>query len=335
VQVDKTKFNRGLNKWLRKLIFEYIFISKKRVKRLAKMMRIYQRSGIRSLVRKLKIIKLFSNKLYNLELLAPDISKNFTDEKYDVRISSNGKAKYRVGFFYGCFMNVMFSDINDDTIKVLTENGCEVFIPYNQECCGSMHAHNGDFETARKLAKKNIEAFLKYDLDFIIVNAAGCSAFMKEYLHIFSKEGPLKTSAEHFSNRVVDVLEFLNSKMEKKPSNEILKKVTYHDACHHVHTQKIFEEPRNIVNMIPGISYVEMKESTDCCGSAGIYNIINFYDSMKILDGKIKNIEETKADIVLISNPGCYVQIQYGLKIKNINIKIMHPVSLLRKSYNI
>jgi glycolate oxidase iron-sulfur subunit len=158
---------------------------------------------------------------------------------------------------------------------------------------------------------------------------------MKEYLHIFSKEQSLETSAKDFSSMVIDVLEFLNSNMEKKPSNEILKKVTYHDACHHVNTQKIFKEPRNIVNMIPGLNYIEMKESTDCCGSAGIYNIINFYDSMKILDGKIKNIEETKADIVLISNPGCYVQIQYGLKRKNINIELMHPVSLLRKSYNV
>jgi glycolate oxidase iron-sulfur subunit len=335
VQVDKTRFNRGLNKWLRKIVFEYIFISKRRVKFLAAMMRIYQRSGLRYLVRKLKIIKLFSDKLYNLELLAPDISNDFTDKKYGIKISPNGEVKYRVGFFYGCFMNVMFSDVNDDTIKVLTENGCEVFIPQDQECCGSMHAHNGDLETARKLAKKNIEDYSKYDLDFIVVNAAGCSAFMKEYFHIFSGEDSLKVSAKHFSDIVMDIVEFLNSRMEKKPSNEVLKKVTYHDACHHVHTQKIFEEPRNIINMIPGVDYIEMKESTDCCGSAGIYNIINFYDSMKILDEKINNIKETKADIVLISNPGCSVQIQYGLRRKNVNIQVMHPVSLLRKSYNI
>ncbi|HEY9188912.1 MAG TPA: (Fe-S)-binding protein [Ignavibacteria bacterium] len=332
VQIDKTKYNRGISKIIKKFIFENIFISKKRVKLLARLLKFYQKSGLQYFVRKTKVLKLFSNKLYKIEGLAPRISDKFTDKSYPKILYPEGEIKYKVGFFYGCFMNVMFSDINSDTIDVLLKNGCQVIIPSEQECCGSMHAHNGDLKTARKLAKINIDAFLKYDLDFIIVNSAGCSAFMKEYAHILIKDD-YHNYAQTFTSKVSDILEFLNNIEMKKPQKEILKRITYHDACHHVHTQKIYNEPRQIISKIQGLDFIEMKDSTQCCGSAGIYNIINYDDSMKILDLKLKNIANTKAEIVLVSNPGCLAQIRYGLEKDNINIQAIHPVTLLKESY--
>lgn len=332
VQIDKTKFNHGISKIIKKFIFENVFISKKRVKLLARLLKFYQKSGLQYLVRKTKVLKLFSNKLYKIEGLAPRISDKFTDESYPKILYPEGEIKYKVGFFYGCFMNVMFSDINSDTIDVLLKNGCQVIIPSEQECCGSMHAHNGDLKTARKLAKINIDAFLKYDLDFIIVNSAGCSAFMKEYAHILTKDD-YHYYAQTFTNKVIDILEFLNKIEMKKPQKEVVKKITYHDACHHVHTQKIYNEPRQIISQIKGIDFIEMKDSTQCCGSAGIYNIINYEDSMKILDLKLKNIKNTGTEVVLVSNPGCLAQIRYGLEKDNCNIKAIHPVTLLKESY--
>jgi glycolate oxidase iron-sulfur subunit len=332
VQIDRTKFNSGVGKFIKKFVFEVIFISKKRVKLLARLMKFYQRSGLRTIILKLNLIRLVSKKLNKIEGLGPRISDSFTDENYPVIIKPEGEIKYRVGFFYGCFMNVMFADINDDTIKVLLKNGCEVIIPPGQECCGSMHAHNGDLDTARKLAKINIDAFAKYNLDYIIINSAGCSAFMKEYNHFFKGDG-LSSDAEDFSSKILDVLEFLNRIEIVKPIKAINKKVTYHDACHHVHTQKIFDEPRNILKMIPGIELVEMKESTWCCGSAGIYNIINYDESMQFLDAKINNIKSTDAEVVLISNPGCLAQIRYGLEKEKIDIRAIHPITLLKESY--
>ncbi len=332
VQMEKSKFSSGIGKIIKKFIFETVFISKSRVKLLARLLKFYQRSGIQKLLRKFKLIKIFSEKLYKIEGLSPKISDKFTDESFPKVLKPEGEVKYRVGFFYGCFMNVMFADINDDTIQVLLKNGCEVVIPSGQECCGSMHAHNGDLSTARRLAKMNIDAFSKHDLDYIVINSAGCSAFMKEYAH-FLKDDSYYPDAAKFKTKVIDILEFLNKIEMKKPVKFINKKVTYHDACHHVHSQKIFEEPRKIIGKIPGINLIEMKDSTWCCASAGIYNIINYDESMQMLDSKLKNIKSTGADIVLISNPGCLAQIRYGLEKENIDIKAIHPVTLLRESY--
>ncbi len=232
-------------------------------------------------------------------------------------------------------MNVMYSDINIDSVEVLLENGCEVYIPKKQVCCGSVMAHYGDIETAKKFARKNIIEFSKYNLDAIVINSAGCGAFMKEYGELFKEDESLRDKAEHISRIAKDINEFLYEIDFKKPDAEINLNVTYHDACHLVHTQKITMQPRAIIKSIPGINFVELNESTWCCGSAGIYNILRYDDSMKILERKIKNILETNAGVVLTANPGCHAQIEYGLKKAGANIKVMHPITLLNLAYKL
>lgn len=314
---------------IKKLIFRFVFASNFVFKFFARLMGLYQKTLRRF------IYKIIPDRLRRIEELAPMISNKFSDEILPEVLKPNGEVKYKVGFLTGCFMNVMYSEINIDSIEVLLENGCEVYIPKKQVCCGSVMAHYGDIEMARRLAKKNVIEFSRYELDAIVVNSAGCGAFMKEYGELFKedKDKTLSEKAEHISKIVKDINEFLYEIDFKRPKVELDLKVTYHDACHLAHTQKITAQPRTLIKSIPGVKLVELNESTWCCGSAGIYNILRYDDSMKILDRKIKNILETKAEIVLTANPGCHAQIEYGLKKAKADIKVMHPVSLLNIAY--
>ncbi len=322
--------------FLKKLIFRFVFASNTVFKFFARMLRLYQKS-LKRLLYSIGLYKAVPKRLIQIEELAPEIGDNFSDEVLPDILSPTEETRYKVGFLTGCFMNVMYPKINLDTVEVLLENGCEVYIPKEQVCCGSVMAHYGDVEMAKKLARKNIEVFSKYKLDAIVINSAGCGAFMKEYGELFKDDADkvLRAKAKHISEITKDINEFLCEINFKKPEVQIDLKVTYHDACHLAHTQKIISEPRTIIKSIDGIDFVEMNESTWCCGSAGIYNILRYEDSMKILDRKIKNILLTGAEVVLTANPGCHAQIEYGLKKEGANVKVMHPISLLNLAYKL
>ncbi len=318
--------------WIKRFFFRVIFPSHARLKFLARLLRFYQRR-IRSWIYRFGIIRLLPGKLRKVEPLTPVVSQRFSDEGLPEILHPEGEARYRVGFLTGCLMNVMFADVNRDTIAVLLANDCEIVTPPDQVCCGSLAAHNGDFEIARKLAKKNIDVFLRYDLDAIVINSAGCSAFMKEYKELLADDPEYREKAAKLSALSKDVNEFLAAIELKPPRHAIRKRVTYHDACHLVHTQGIFAEPRKLIRAVPGIDYVELNESTWCCGSGGIYNVVRHDESMQILERKIRNILDTGAGIVVTGNPGCMGQIEYGLRQRGLEIKVLHPVTLLRMAY--
>lgn len=329
-------FGKDKQALVKKLIFRFVFASNSVFKFFARIVRLYQKR-LRWLIYGLGIYRLIPKRIIRIEELSPEIQNEFSDEILPEVLSPKGKARYKVGFLTGCFMNVMYSKINLDTVEVLLENECEVYIPKKQVCCGSIMAHYGDIEMAKKLARKNIEVFSNYDLDAIVINSAGCGAFMKEYGELFKNDSDeiFREKARHISEITKDVNEFLCEINFKKPEAWINLKVTYHDACHLAHTQKITSEPRTIIKSIDGIDFVEMDESTWCCGSAGIYNILRYEDSMKILDRKLKNILSTGAEVVLTANPGCHAQIEYGLKKEKVNVKVMHPISLLNLAYKL
>ena len=322
-EIDNSSYGPFLMKFIKKFILKYIVAIPQNLKTASRLLYFYQQSFLPELLK-----KILPRKLAELDALSPRVSKKFCDSIIEEITEPIGEKKMDTAFLYGCIMNVMFSEINKDTVELLSKNGCRVSTPKDQVCCGSLHAHNGDPETAKKLAVKNLKAFGKYNYEYLVSNSAGCGAFMKEYKHIFEDDNELKEIAESFSGRVKDLSEFFPDiiplNLESKDE-----KVTYHDACHLVHSQKVSLQPRKIINSIPGIDYVELNEANWCCGSAGIYNITRYDDSMKILDRKIKNIKETGAEKVITSNPGCITQLEYGLKKNGLNVRVEHLVSFL------
>ncbi len=332
VEISNAGFGSSIGNLIKKISLKYILPSYTLLKILSRLLYVYQNFGIQKFVHSSGLLKLISSKLNEIDKLSPRVSKKFSDSLINEITPAIGEEKYKTAFLTGCLMNVMFADINKDTVDVLSACGCEVISPKNQVCCGSLAAHNGDFETAKNLAKKNIDVFKKYNYKYLILNSAGCGAFMKEYGYILKDDAQYSKSAEEFSKKVKDISEFIDEIKPDVFKNLVNEDVTYHDACHLAHSQKIVNEPRSMLDMIPGLNQKPLEESNWCCGSAGIYNIVRYDDSMKILERKMKNIKDTKAKIVLTGNPGCISQLKYGAEKFNVEIEVLHPVSILKKA---
>jgi len=318
-------------KLIKKIVMKYLLSSNLNLKIVARLLYFYQKSGLQKFLHLVGFFKFISNKLGEIDSLSPSVSKNFSDSFIKEVTFPNGEQKYKTAFLTGCLMNVMFADINKDTIDFLSSIGSIVYTPKNQFCCGSLQAHNGYIETAKELAKKNINVFEKYDYDFLVSNSAGCGAFMKEYGYLFEDDPEYAERAKIFSNKVKDVTEFLTEVKPRIKFKESLEAITYHDACHLVHSQKVFNQPREVLKSIPGLTFNELEESTWCCGSAGIYNVVRYEDSLVILKRKMEKIKATKAKVVLTGNPGCIAQLKYGAKKFNVDVEVMHPVSFIRQ----
>jgi glycolate oxidase iron-sulfur subunit len=333
--------HESLPSWLIKKVFmSWFFAAKKRFHLLAKFLRFYQRSGIQWLLDKSRILALVSPKLAKLQPLTPAISSRFSSDVLSEVMPAYGDKKRRVGFLTGCIMDVAYADVNLDTVELLREHGCDVVIPKKGNCCGSLHAHNGDMESARQFARTIISVFSSSDVETIVMNSAGCGAYMKEYGHIFHDDVELRQAAAEVSAKTKDLTEFLleigfkgsREHRQTTPSAFQGKRITYHDACHLVHTQKIASQPRTLIQSIPGLDYAELPESSWCCGSAGIYNIVRYDDSMKLLERKVERIQSIAPDIVVTGNPGCMVQIAHGLRTKGLSVELMHTATFLRKA---
>ncbi len=314
------------------LVFKQLLPNKERLDLMFELMWLYQRLGIRRIVQKLGILKLMG-RLGEMESLLPKIPS--PQLKYTIRdiTPAKGETRYRVGFIPGCIMNQIFTETNVATIRVLTENGCEVVTPRKQTCCGALHLHNGLRDVASALAKQNIDAFGAENLDAIIINSAGCGAALKEYGVLLENDPAYAEKAEHFSHRMRDISEFLAEIEMIPPTGEIKRRVTYDEPCHLLHGQRVKEQPRKVLQSIPGLALIELTESEWCCGSAGIYNITQPELSQEILERKMVHIAETDADIVATGNPGCLLQIQLGIQKHGLSMKAMHPVNLLDYAY--
>ena len=329
--IEAENIEAGKVPLIKKIALNWIFIDLKRLRLIRFFMNIYQKIGLQTFVQKIRLLKLISTKLHELSFMAPDI-KNVSSKSNSFPI--NDKKNIKVGIVTGCVQDVFFRDVNIDTETVFRINGYEVFTPKDQQCCGSVHGHNGDLKTAKILAKKMIDTFEKAEVDFVVLNSAGCGSFMKEYHHLLADDQEYADKAKVFVNKVKDVSEILVEHGWTPSDKELDLKVTYHEPCHLVHAQQIHQQPRELINGIKGIKFYELPESTWCCGSAGIYNITHYEDSMKLLERKMENIANTDAEYVVTGNPGCMIQLIYGAKKFNKNVKILHPITLIRKSYN-
>ena len=247
--------------------------------------------------------------------------------------SPRGTRRARVAMLEGCVMGSVFGDTNAATARVLARNGVEVVATAGQTCCGALHAHAGERELARDLARRNIAAFERVGADSVIVNAAGCGAAMKEYGWLLKDDPAWSARASEFAANVKDATEFLGDLGVSEPPGPLVARVTWDDPCHLLHGQKIREQPRALLAAIPGLEIVPLEEADWCCGSAGTYNVTEPDLARSILERKIANILRTRADTVVTANPGCLMQIQSGLRQAGSNVRVVHLIDLLDEAY--
>lgn len=232
----------------------------------------------------------------------------------------------------GCVMEGLFTDTNRATERVLRRNGYKTVDAKGQGCCGALHAHAGDLESARKLARRNIAAFERSGSEYIAVNASGCGAMMKEYGHLLRDEPEWSERAQTVSAKVRDISELLAS-VGPIPGGALPLRVTYDAPCHLVHAQRVVNQPLSVLAAIPSLELIPLRDSENCCGSAGIYNLIEPETSDAVLSPKLANIAETRAAYVTTGNPGCLMQIGAGLLRNGSKTRVIHPVDLLDASY--
>ena len=298
----------------------------------AQLIRAYQRTGLQKLVRASKILKLLPGEMAGLEAQLPDFNGPFFGPS-NAAYPAQGEKKLTVGLLSGCVMPLMQGSTMAAAVRVLTRNGCEVIVPVGQGCCGALNVHSGDLEMARDMARRNIDVFRAAGVDTIVVASAGCGSAMKEYDDLLKGDDQYAEAARSFARKTVDITELLASLPVDPPRAVLVRKVTYQDPCHLAHAQRITSQPREVLNAIPGLELVEMEQSTMCCGSAGIYSVIQPELSGQILDRKLDNIIATGAEQVATANPGCMSQIEQGLKRRGVAQRVCHVVDLLDEAY--
>jgi glycolate oxidase iron-sulfur subunit len=339
--------------FLRWLVFQKVLPHPRRIAALARLLRFYQRSGLGKLARATGVLWLLG--LSERERLLPPIDSDFFFSRLGRTYPAHGPRRARVAFFGGCLAQVTFTALNDATIRVLQANGCEVVAPAEQVCCGALCAHAGVRDTARELARRNMDVFLREPCDAIITNAAGCGSTLKEYAHLLDDEvntekakdqhrghrGAESTEdmekAKQFSGKVRDVIEFLAESGVTAQPRSLARdgsplRVTYQDSCHLAHGQKVKDAPRKLLRAIPGIELVEMPLADSCCGSAGVYNVTQTAASLAILDEKMQHAASTRASVIATANPGCILQLRAGAALHSTGQQVLHVVELLDRA---
>ncbi len=320
---------------IRSLTLNWLFMEHERLKTFGHALRLYQDLGLQTAVRASGILNLLPKRLRELEAMTPTVQPKFSSELIDQVTLPEGESNYHVAMLTGCAQDLIFSDVNRDTVEVLVENGCTVITLPDQQCCGSLHAHNGELEMARQLARRQIDLIKPEFHDAIITNAAGCGSHLKHYGALLKDDPAYAERAELWDSLVYDIHEWLAQIGIKTPDaqNQPAQNVTYHEACHLCHGQKITAQPRQVLKAIPNLKLVELPESTWCCGSAGIYNIVQPEMANELLDRKLKHIVSTKAEVVATGNPGCLLHIINGAKRQGVNVRLAHPITLLAEAY--
>ena len=313
----------------REVVLYRLFPYADRMRLLLTPVRLMQQMGLWSIFERMGLLKLVPGRMKHMvELLPPPTRSGPRLPRF---LPAVGRKRARVAFFVGCVADVMFRHTHWATLRVLQQNGCDIFIPDGQGCCGAIHYHAGNSRKAREMADANLVAFELDRYDAIIVNHAGCGAMMKEYGEHW-RDG-LQPHRERFASKVMDVHEFLDDLGLLTPPGRIDEVATYHDACHLGHAQEVTEAPRNLLAKIPGLELRPLPETEICCGSAGTYNLNEVEMSDRLARRKLENIRGTGARIALAANAGCLLQIAREIRRARLPIKAMHPMDLLDLSY--
>ncbi len=331
--------NRGRPDWFHRWIMYGLFPYRGRLRWALKPARLMQLLGLDRLADKTGIMRLLPTKLRRMQAQLPKLKPSLPE--LPAFLPAKGVRRARVGLFIGCVADAMFRHVHWATARVLQENGCDVVIPTSQGCCGAIHYHSGASQPALGLMQQNINAFKNEKLDAVIVNVAGCGAMMKDYSHIHheltNKNGEHKIAGDseeaRFCHLVKDISEFLMTLNPIKPTGRIEAVVAYQDACHLQHAQRILQQPRDLLKLIPGISIRPIAEPELCCGAAGSYNLTQPEMADRLGKRKVGCLMDVQPDIVVTGNAGCSLQLQAKLKEAGRAVAVLHPMELLDLSY--
>lgn len=331
--------NGGQRDFWRWLTVKTLFMHPRLLRLVGRGLWLHQKLGFDRFLRRVNFFGLLPRRLRELEPQTPRVCDKFSHQLVAPVEAPKGGVRYRVGLLTGCVQDLAFSDINRDTADVLLANGCEVTTPPVQPCCGSLHAHNGELELARQLARRMITLLPPEKFDAIISNAGGCGSHLRHYGELLKDDPDWAERGHEWDRKCKDIHEWLvgiDFEAPKDAPGESRTEghcVTYHESCHLCHGQKVKTQPRKILKSLPGVNYVELPESDWCCGSAGIYNITQPEQAGKLQKRKVGHIAKTSTTTVATANPGCHLQLVNGLREASVSMEVRHPISLLAEAY--
>jgi glycolate oxidase iron-sulfur subunit len=317
-------------KLFRQFLFE-TFTRQDRLRLLRWPLLAYQKSGLQSLLRKARFLKLLPKRLQAMEALLPE----FLPKEALAEITlPQGTKRRRVGLLLGCVQREFLPQVNAACARVLAAEGCEVVAPNGQPCCGALLVHAGEEERAITLARKTIDVFQRANVDTIVTNAAGCGSNVKEYGHLLRDDPNYAKRAKAFAAKCVDISEILTELQPRATRNPLRLRVAIHDSCHLQHAQGVSAQPRRLLAAIPGLEVLEIPENAICCGSAGIYNLVQPDAANELGDRKAQLIASLNPDVVATGNPGCLLQLQSALKRLGCKARVVHTIQILNTSIN-
>lgn len=327
-QIERNFPRSSAEKRHRHFLFD-MFTRPDRLRRLRAPLLAYQKSGLQSLVRGLRLTKLLPKKWETMEALLPRLT---SQEAVPEVTRAVGVKRRRVGLLLGCVQREFFSQVNTATVRVLAAEGCEVVAPQAQTCCGALLVHAGEEAAAIELAKKTIDVFKQANVETVVTNAAGCGSNVKEYAHLLRDDPEYAERARNFSAKCKDITEVL-AELEPRSQRHPLKlRVAFHDSCHLQHAQGVRSQPRALLAGIPGLELAEIPESAICCGSAGIYNLVQPDAANSLGARKAELISQLKADVVATGNPGCVLQLRSSLSRQHQKTPVVHTIQILDAS---
>ncbi|MGY1590549.1 glycolate oxidase subunit GlcF [Geodermatophilus sp. SYSU D00708] len=327
-QVERNHERTPQDRAVRNAIFA-LFPYPRRLRALRGPLRAYQRSGLPRAIRRSGLLERLAPRLAVMESLAPPLEKR---ERLPERVPAAGTRRAVVGLLTGCVQGEFFPGVNAATARVLAAEGCDVIVPRRQGCCGALSVHNGREDEAQRFARRTIDTFEAAGVDTVVVNAAGCGSSMKEYAELLADDPDYAERAERLAGRVRDVSEFLAELGPVAPRHPLEVSVAYHDACHLGHAQGVRAQPRTLLRQIPGLELREIPEAALCCGSAGIWNVLNPEPARELGDRKAANIAATGASLLVTANPGCLMQVAASLDRRGVRIGMAHTVEVLDAS---
>ncbi|MCI2416694.1 4Fe-4S dicluster domain-containing protein [Saccharopolyspora sp. K220] len=327
-QVERRHQRGRWERFLRAAIFT-LFPYPRRLKAMRGPLALYQRLGIGALLKRTGLLAKLPDGLQVMESLAPPINRA---PKLGHRVPAQGKRRAVVGMITGCVQSAFFPDVNAATARILAAEGCDVVIPPAQGCCGALSEHTGREPEAIKLARQLLDTFEQSGVDYVVINSAGCGSTLKEYPRLLQDDPEYAERAKRFSARVRDISELLVELGPVAERHPLPVQIAYHDACHLAHGQGIRSQPRELLRAIPGLEIKEINRGELCCGSAGVYNLLQPEAARELGDRKAENVLNTGAKLLVTANPGCSMQIRTALERRGERLAMAHTVQVLDAS---